>query len=343
MKILVTGSAGFIGYFTAKALLERGDEVIGLDNINNYYDVNLKFGRLNETGIKESDIEYGKFINSSKYTKYKFIKLNLEDREAIQKLFIEEKFDKVCHLAAQAGVRYSIENPYTYIDSNIVGFINILECCRHNNIQHLVYASSSSVYGMNKKVPFSEDDRVDNPISLYAATKKANELMAHTYSHLYNIPTTGLRFFTVYGPWGRPDMAPILFARAIIKGEPIKVFNNGNLSRDFTYIDDIVKGVVKVIDKAPTCDDNQIPNKLFNIGCSNPVNLMYFINTLEEAIGKKANMIMKPMQKGDVYQTYADTTMLEKDFNYKPQTSLKDGIEKFIQWYKIMADKNDKK
>lgn len=332
MKILVTGSAGFIGYFTAKALLERGDEVIGLDNINNYYDVNLKFGRLNETGIKESDIEYGKFINSSKYTKYKFIKLNLEDREAIQKLFIEEKFDKVCHLAAQAGVRYSIENPYTYIDSNIVGFINILECCRHNNIQHLVYASSSSVYGMNKKVPFSEDDIVDNPISLYAATKKANELMAHTYSHLYNIPTTGLRFFTVYGPWGRPDMAPILFAKAIINGEPISVFNNGDLSRDFTYIDDIVNGVVKVIDKAPI-SEGQIPYKLYNIGCSNPVKLMDFINTLEETIGKKAKMIMKPMQKGDVYQTYADTSSLENDFGYKPKIYLKAGIDYFINWF----------
>lgn len=332
MKILVTGSAGFIGYFTAKALLERGDEVVGLDNINNYYDVNLKYGRLKETGIKESDIEYGKFINSSKYTKYKFIKLNLEDREAIQKLFIEEKFDKVCHLAAQAGVRYSIENPYTYIDSNIVGFINILECCKHNNIQHLVYASSSSVYGMNKKVPFSEDDRVDNPISLYAATKKANELMAHTYSHLYNIPTTGLRFFTVYGPWGRPDMAPILFAKAIINGEPISVFNNGDLSRDFTYIDDIVNGVIKVIDKA-SISDSQIPYKLYNIGCSNPVKLMDFINTLEEVIGKKANMIMKPMQKGDVYQTFADTTSLEKDFGFKPYTKLRDGLSSFAKWY----------
>lgn len=331
MKILVTGSAGFIGYFTAKALLERGDEVVGLDNINNYYDVNLKYGRLNETGIKEFDIEYGKLVNSSKYPKYKFIKLNLEDREAIQKLFIEEKFDKVCHLAAQAGVRYSIENPYTYIDSNIVGFINILECCRHNNIQHLVYASSSSVYGMNKKVPFSEDDRVDNPISLYAATKKANELMAHTYSHLYNVPTTGLRFFTVYGPWGRPDMAPILFAKAIINGEPISVFNNGDLSRDFTYIDDIVNGVVKVIDKSPI-SEGQIPYKLYNIGCSNPVKLMDFINTLEEAIGKRANMIMKPMQKGDVYQTYADTSSLERDFGYKPTISLKYGINKFIKW-----------
>jgi len=333
MKILVTGSAGFIGYFTAKALLERGDEVVGLDNINNYYDVNLKYSRLKETGINESDIEYGKLINSNKYPKYKFIKLNLEDREAVQKLFTEEKFDRVCHLAAQAGVRYSIENPYSYIDSNIVGFINILECCRHNNILHLVYASSSSVYGMNKKVPFSEDDRVDNPVSLYAATKKANELMAHTYSHLYNIPTTGLRFFTVYGPWGRPDMAPILFAKAITKGEPINVFNNGDLIRDFTYIDDIVNGVIKVIDKSPI-SDSQVPYKLYNIGCSNPIKLMDFINTLEKAIGKKAHLIMKPMQKGDVYQTYADTLSLEKDFDYKPLTNIQKGINQFVIWYK---------
>lgn len=335
MKILVTGTAGFIGYFTAKALLERGDEVIGLDNINDYYDVNLKYGRLAETGIDKNDVSYGKYAQSTKYSKYRLIKLNLEDREALQRLFVEEKFDKVCNLAAQAGVRYSIENPYTYIDSNIVGFINILECCRHNNIKHLVYASSSSVYGQNVKVPFSEDDKVDNPISLYAATKKANELMAHTYSHLYKIPTTGLRFFTVYGPWGRPDMAPILFAKAISNGESIKVFNNGNLSRDFTYIDDIVNGIIKVIDKSPSINgDSQIPYKLYNIGCSNPVNLMDFIHTLEDAIGKKAEMVMMPMQQGDVYQTYADTSKLECDFEYKPTITLKVGMEKFIKWFK---------
>jgi len=251
MKILITGTAGFIGFHLAKRLLDEGNEVVGLDNINDYYDVRLKYARLKETGISESKIEYGKLVQSKIFEKYRFVKANLEDREFLENLFVNEKFDVVVNLAAQAGVRYSIENPHTYIDSNIVGFMNILECCRHNKIKHLVYASSSSVYGNSDRVPFSEDDRVDYPISLYAATKKANELMAHTYSHLYHLPTTGLRFFTVYGPWGRPDMSPILFAKAITEGKPIKVFNHGDLSRDFTYIDDIIEGVIRVITYMP--------------------------------------------------------------------------------------------
>ncbi|MDR1631533.1 MAG: NAD-dependent epimerase [Dysgonamonadaceae bacterium] len=334
MKILVTGTAGFIGFYVAQRLLEAGHEVVGLDNINDYYDVRLKYARLQETGITENQIEYGRFTQSGKYPKYRFIRLDLEARALVEKLFAEEKFDRVCHLAAQAGVRYSIENPYAYVDSNIVGFIHILECCRHNQIEHLVYASSSSVYGMNAKVPFSEDDRVDYPVSLYAATKKANELMAHTYSHLYQLPTTGLRFFTVYGPWGRPDMAPMLFAKSIDEGKTIKVFNNGNLSRDFTYIDDIVEGVVRVMDHVPAKEDEHPYYRVLNIGNSQPVQLMDFIRTLEAEIGKQAVLEMYPMQKGDVYQTYADTSQLEKLTAYKPQVSLKDGIKNFIAWRK---------
>lgn len=338
MKILVTGTAGFIGFYLAKRLLERGDEVVGIDCINDYYDVRLKYVRLAETGIDaDAASVFGAAVQSSIYPRYRFIRMKLEDREALTSLFAAEKFDKVCNLSAQAGVRYSLENPYAYIESNIVGFLNILECCRHNSISHLVYASSSSVYGMNDKVPFSEEDRVDNPVSLYAATKKSNELMAYTYSHLYGIPTTGLRFFTVYGPWGRPDMAPILFTSAISAGKPIKVFNNGDLYRDFTYIEDIVDGVVRVIDKAPSVGEGDFgaaPSKVYNIGCSNPVNLMEFIRTIETALGKKAEMVMMPMQKGDVYRTYADTSKLEKDFGYKPGTSLAEGIGEFVGWYR---------
>lgn len=334
MKILVTGTAGFIGYHLAKRLLERGDEVVGIDSINDYYDVRLKYARLSETGIAESEIEYGKAVQSTEYPAYRFIKLQLEDRDALQKLFAEEHFDAVMNLAAQAGVRYSLENPYAYIESNVVGFVNLLECARHNPVRHFVYASSSSVYGGNTKTPFSEDDRVDNPVSLYAATKKSNELMANVYSKLYGIPTTGLRFFTVYGPWGRPDMAPILFTKAIVAGEPIKVFNNGNLSRDFTYIDDIIEGVVRVIDKAPaTTDEHPVPAEVYNIGCGHPMQLMDFIRTLEKSLGKKAEMNMMPMQKGDVYTTYADTTKLERDFGYKPHVTLEDGISRFVEWY----------
>ena len=331
MKILVTGAAGFIGFHLTKRLLERGDEVVGLDCINDYYDVRLKYGRLAEVGIEQDKISYGTFTSSSSYSKYRFIQLKLEDRDALQHLFETEKFDKVCNLAAQAGVRYSIENPYAYMDSNIIGFMNLLECCRRYPVQHLVYASSSSVYGANAKVPFSEEDKVDNPVSLYAATKKSNELMAHVYSHLYKIPTTGLRFFTVYGPWGRPDMSPMLFANAITKGEPIKVFNHGDMSRDFTYIDDIIEGTIKVIDKIP---NNTPAYKIYNIGCGHPTPLMDFIHTLEDCLGKKTKMEMLPMQPGDVYQTYADTRKLEEEVGYKANTIIKRGISLFISWYK---------
>lgn len=331
MKILVTGAAGFIGFHLVKRLLERGDEVVGIDNINDYYPVSLKYARLAECGIAEEKIVQGHTVVSSKYEHYRFMRVDIEDKEAVRRLFETESFDAIMNLAAQAGVRYSIENPFAYIQSNIVGFLNLLEAARAYPVRHFVYASSSSVYGGNTKVPFSEDDRVDNPVSLYAATKKSNELMAHVYSKLYGIPTTGLRFFTVYGPWGRPDMAPMLFTKAIMAGEPIKVFNNGDLSRDFTYIDDIVEGVVRVIDKAPV---SEIPADVYNIGCGHPMQLMDFIHTLEDAIGRKAEMVMLPMQKGDVYTTYADTEKLERVMGYKARTSLKEGISEFVKWYK---------
>lgn len=332
MKLLITGTAGFIGYSLTKKLLEINSdiEIVGLDNINDYYDTELKFGRLADLGFGESVISYGKKIVSSLNGNSSFIQFNLEDKVAIDKLFAEEKFDIVCNLAAQAGVRYSIENPYSYIQSNIVGFMNILEACRHNPIKHLVYASSSSVYGMSDKVPFSENDMVDSPVSLYAASKKSNELMAHAYSNLYKIPTTGLRFFTVYGPWGRPDMAPFLFTKAIVNDEPIKIFNNGNMLRDFTYIDDIVDGVIKTLEYIP---QTQIPYKIYNIGNSTPVKLMDFINEIEHSLNKEAQKVFMPMQPGDVYQTYADTSSLEKDVNFKPNTSIKDGVKSFVDWY----------
>lgn len=341
MKILVTGTAGFIGFHLATKLLERGDEVIGLDCINDYYDVNLKYSRLQIHGIMKNDIEYNKISCSEKYKNYKFIKLKLEDKENINKLFKNEKFDKVCNLAAQAGVRYSITNPYVYIASNIVGFINILEACRNNDIKHLAYASSSSVYGLNSKMPFSTSHNVDHPISLYAATKKSNELMAHTYSYLYKIPTTGLRFFTVYGPWGRPDMALFLFTKAIIEGKPIDVFNNGEMKRDFTYVDDIVNGVIKVIDNPPSgnkrwVDDvstSSVPYKVYNIGNSSPVKLMDFISEIENKIGKKAIKNMMPLQDGDVPATWADVDDLIADLGYKPSTPIKKGINNFVDWY----------
>ncbi len=329
-KILLTGTAGFIGHNLAKKLLDRGDEVVGLDNINDYYDTALKYGRLKDAGIEKEDITYGALTQSTIYPNYKFIKLNLEDRAEIEKLFKDENFTDVCNLAAQAGVRYSLENPHEYIQSNIVGFMNILECCRHNNIKALSYASSSSVYGLNKEQPFSTDHNVDHPISIYAATKKSNELMAHTYSHLFKLPTTGLRFFTVYGPWGRPDMAPFLFTKAIINNKPINVFNNGKMERDFTYIDDITKGIMRVIDNPQT---TETPYKIYNIGNNAPVKLMDFIKTLEEKIGKTAEKNMMEMQPGDVYSTYADTSDLIKELGYKPQTPLKEGISEFIDWY----------
>lgn len=336
MKILVTGSAGFIGFHLAKVLLKRGDEVVGLDNINDYYDVNLKYARLNELGIDARHCEERSnpsLIQSSTYPKHKFIKANLEDRDTINKLFEEEKFDIVCNLAAQAGVRYSIQNPYAYIESNILGFINILEACRNYGMKNLVYASSSSVYGLNEAQPFKTTDKTDTPISLYAATKKSNELMAHTYSHLYGINTVGLRFFTVYGPWGRPDMAPMLFSDAILNDRAIKVFNYGKMSRDFTYIDDIVNGIVNIIDLQLKNEDKRA-YKLYNIGNNSPVELLEFIETLEKAIGKEAKKEFLPIQDGDVESTYADVSDLIADFGYKPDTKLSEGINEFVKWYR---------
>ncbi len=346
MKILVTGTAGFIGYHLAKRLLDRDDEVVGLDNINDYYDLKVKYGRLKDCGIEGDEaIEYGKLIKSSKYDNYSFIKLNLEDREGIERLFKEQKFDRVCNLAAQAGVRYSLTNPHAYVDSNMVGFVNILEACRHNNIEHLAYASSSSVYGLNENMPFSTHDNVDHPISLYAASKKSNELMAHTYSHLFNLPTTGLRFFTVYGPWGRPDMALFLFTKAILEDKPIDVYNYGDMKRDFTYIDDIVEGVVRVIDNPPKGNKNwsgknpdpsssKAPYKIYNIGNNNPVKLLDFIEAIEKAIGKEAKKNMLPIQPGDVPATWADVSDLIEDLGYKPNTSIEDGVNSFVKWYR---------
>jgi len=343
MKILVTGTAGFIGYHLVKKLADRGDEITGIDNINDYYDVNLKFDRLEDTGISRDLIEYNVPVQSNKYTNYSFVKLALEDKGNLDRLFRENKFDCVCNLAAQAGVRYSLENPGAYIDSNICGFMNILESCRHNAIKHLVYASSSSVYGMNKKMPYSTSDNVDHPVSLYAATKKSNELMAHTYSHLFSIPSTGLRFFTVYGPWGRPDMSPFLFADAISKGSSINVYNYGDMKRDFTYINDIIEGVVRSIDSPPQALNNEevkgagsettAPYRLYNIGNGTPVKLLDFISAIEDALGKKAEKNLLPMQPGDVYATWADTEDLERDLGYKPKTSLEEGVGRFVRWF----------
>ena len=349
MKILVTGTAGFIGFHLANKLLARGDEVIGLDNINDYYDIRVKYGRLKESGIIDTledggNIEYNKLIQSKKYKNYKFIKLNLEDKENIDKLFKEEKFDAVCNLAAQAGVRYSLTNPMAYMDSNIIGFMNILEACRNFDVKNLSYASSSSVYGLNEKQPFSTHDSVNHPISLYAASKKSNELMAHTYSHLFGIQTTGLRFFTVYGPWGRPDMALFLFTKAIFEDKPIDVYNYGEMQRDFTYVDDIVEGIVRVIDnpakpnekfdgKNPDPASSSAPYKVYNIGNNAPVKLMDFITALEKKIGKTAKKNMLPIQPGDVPSTYADVSDLINDLGYKPQTSIEEGIDKFVDWY----------
>ena len=340
MKILVTGSAGFIGSYVCRCLLSRGDEVVGLDNINNYYDVNLKYGRLGTLGIDKNTVDWYKFVQSSTYKHFRFVRMNLEDKQAMQMLFANEYFDKVVNLAAQAGVRYSIENPYAYVESNIDGFLNVLEGCRHYQVKHLIYASSSSVYGLNGKVPFSEKDSIAHPVSLYAATKKSNELMAHTYSHLYGIPSTGLRFFTVYGPWGRPDMSPFLFADAMLHGRPIKVFNNGDMIRDFTYIDDIVEGTIRTLDHVPVTQksSNGVAYKIYNIGCSHPVKLMDFIHEIESAMGHEAEKIFLPMQPGDVYQTNADTSMLKKEIGYEPMVTLHDGVAKFIQWYK--SEKN---
>ena len=315
MKVLVTGAAGFIGSKLMYTLKERGDEVIGIDNYNDYYDVRLKEGRCRAFGLAVR-------------------KMDIADKAAVDDLFAKEQFDKVVNLAAQAGVRYSISNPYAYLQSNLVGFLNILEACRNFGVQHLVYASSSSVYGMNAKVPYSEDDKVDNPVSLYAATKKSNELMAYSYCKLYGIAMTGLRYFTVYGPWGRPDMAPMLFAKAISKGDTIKVFNHGDMIRDFTFIDDIVAGTIGCLEHLPEPDVNGLRYRVYNIGCSNPVKLMDFISEIEQALGVEAKKDFLPMQPGDVYQTNADTTKLETEIGYKPVVRLHEGINRFIEWYK---------
>lgn len=339
MKILVTGAAGFIGFHLVNRLLEDGHMIIGLDNINDYYQVGLKYDRLAEAGVEQRYIGYNRQIQSKKHQNYRFIKLNLEDETNLLKLFGQERFEIVVNLAAQAGVRYSIENPSAYIHSNVVGFANLLEACRHFPVQHLIFASSSSVYGNNKKVPFATTDNVDHPISLYAATKKSNELMAHTYSHLFNIPVTGLRFFTVYGPWGRPDMAYFLFTEAILKGEAIKVFNEGKMQRDFTYIDDIVEGLAKVLYATPTQNDlsdkgSNANYAIYNIGNNSPVALMDFIEAIENSLGIEAIKEMFPMQAGDVEVTYADISSLKERFDYQPNTSVQEGIEQFVQWYK---------
>jgi len=330
VKYLVTGAAGFIGFTVIKRLCEQGHEVIGIDNLNDYYDVNLKLARLNELDI---------------HSQFTFSKLDLADRDGIAELFSCEKFDRVIHLAAQAGVRYSIDNPMAYADSNLVGHLTILEGCRNNDVKHLVYASSSSVYGLNNKTPFATSDSIDHPISLYAATKKSNELMSHTYSHLYGIPTTGLRFFTVYGPWGRPDMALFKFTKAILDGNEIDVYNNGDMRRDFTYIDDIVEGIIRIQNIIPkknnswqvesgSAADSSAPYKIFNIGNGNPVKLMNFIESLEKSLGVTAKKNFMPMQAGDVYQTYADVDDLFEVTGYKPTMSVENGVDKFVQWYR---------
>lgn len=331
MKILVTGAAGFVGFHLVNRLLQRGDEVVGIDNLNDYYDVGLKLDRLKEAGIDGEKVLTGEQVQSKLHKGYRFCRMALQDSEAIMDLFEREKFDRVCSLGAQAGVRYSLENPKAYIDSNIHGFLGILEAARKFPVEHFVYASSSSVYGNSPDMPLSTDQRTDCPVSLYAATKKSNELMAYTYGHLFGIPSTGLRFFTVYGPWGRPDMAYFSFTRDIIAGKPIRVFNQGDLYRDFTYIDDIVEGVVRVIDRVP---EGEPPVKVYNIGNSDPVRLDRFIGAIETAVGKEAVKEYFPMQPGDVYKTYADVTALENDLGYHPSTPIETGIQKFIAWYK---------
>jgi UDP-glucuronate 4-epimerase len=329
-KILVTGAAGFIGSHVARVLIDRGDTVVGYDNVNDYYDPTLKEARLARLAPEKS---------------FRLVRGDVADRPKLEKLFAEERFDKVIHLAAQAGVRYSLTNPHAYVESNLVGFVNILEGCRHGGVKHLTYASSSSVYGANTKMPFSTHDNVDHPLSLYAATKKANELMAHTYSHLYGLPTTGLRFFTVYGPWGRPDMALFLFTKAILEGRPIDVFNEGRMQRDFTFIDDIVEGVVRVSDRTAAGDPawngskpdpagSRAPYKVYNIGNHDPVELMHLIGTLEKSLGRVAEKRMLPMQMGDVPATYADVEDLERDVGFKPATPIEVGVQRFVDWYR---------
>jgi len=345
MNILLTGMAGFIGYHTATKLSKKGFAVTGIDIINDYYDINIKYGRLQELGIQKSKITKNTKIISNKWENLNFIQADLTEQETLDELFKNGNFDVVINLAAQAGVRYSLTNPKAYVDSNIVGFVHLLESCRHNNIKHLIYASSSSVYGLNETMPFSVYHNVDHPISLYAASKKSNELMAHTYSHLYSLPTTGLRFFTVYGPWGRPDMALFLFTKSIIEEKPIDVYNNGNMERDFTYIDDIVEGIIRVVEnpprgnkewsgKTPDPSSSKAPYKIYNIGNNAPVKLMDFIKSIEQATGKNAKINYMPMQPGDVQSTYADVQKLISDFGYSPNTELQKGVNNFVNWYR---------
>lgn len=344
-RTLITGAAGFIGFHLANRLIAGGDDVVGLDVINDYYDPAIKYDRLARAGIRREGIAYGAMAQSVEHPNYRFIRLGLEDKEGLEALFAREKFEVVVNLAAQAGVRYSLINPQAYVESNIVGFVNLLECCRRHGVAHLAYASSSSVYGLNEKMPLSTHDNVDHPVSLYAASKKSNELMAHTYSHLFGIPTTGLRFFTVYGPWGRPDMALFLFTEAILKGEPIKVFNYGDMVRDFTYIDDIVEGVVRVIANPPKGNpgwsgmrpdpaSSRAPYRIFNIGNQNPVKLTDFIAAIEEELGIKAKRELLPIQPGDVPATSADVSGLMQELGYKPATPVREGIRKFVEWYR---------
>jgi UDP-glucuronate 4-epimerase len=344
-KVLITGTAGFIGYHLAELLLGLGYEVVGLDSINDYYDVTLKYDRLENAGIAHSGIQYGKMTGSSRYSGYRFIQLQLEDKEHLLQLFRDEHFNVVINLAAQAGVRYSLTHPEAYVGSNITGFLNILEACRYNPVENLIYASSSSVYGLNADMPFKVGSNVDHPVSLYAASKKSNELMAHTYSHLFGIPTIGLRFFTVYGPWGRPDMALFLFTDAILKGRPIEVFNHGDMERDFTYVDDIVRGISKMVDhpavafddwnpEKPDPSKSSAPYRLYNIGNNNPVKLLDFIQEIERATGIEAKKIMKPLQPGDVKKTWADVEALVNDYDYRPGTPVAKGISEFIKWFR---------
>jgi UDP-glucuronate 4-epimerase len=344
-KVLVTGAAGFIGFHAVKAFMQAQYSVVGLDSINDYYDVNLKYARLEELGINRADIDWGKKLRSGRFDDFQFVRLTLEDHQGMFDLFKQEGFDYVIHLAAQAGVRYSIENPRVYVQSNIEGFLNVLEACRLNSIRHLVYASSSSVYGKNTLMPFSASDNVDHPVSLYAASKKANELMAHSYSHLYGIPCTGLRFFTVYGPWGRPDMALFIFTRAMLEGRPIEVYNKGEMLRDFTYVDDIVAALLRIADMParpnpewqPTHPDpatSDVPYRIYNIGNSRPAKLMDFISAIEKALGVTAEKLLLPLQAGDVPATFADTKALEHDFGYKPRTPIETGIQAFVDWYR---------
>jgi UDP-glucuronate 4-epimerase len=344
-NVLVTGTAGFIGFHLARKLVDQGYHVTGLDSINDYYDVNLKYDRLSVAGIDREMVAYNQLVTSKTSANYQFIQLKLEDRDALHEWFTNRKFDVVVHLAAQAGVRYSLTHPQAYVDSNITGFLNILEACRHHPVENLIYASSSSVYGLNKNMPFATSSNVDHPVSLYAASKKSNELMAHTYSHLFGVPTIGLRFFTVYGPWGRPDMALFLFTKAILAGEPIEVFNHGNMERDFTYVDDIVGGIERMVGaphpfregwnpESPDPSFSSAPYRIHNIGNSSPVKLTSFIEAIEQALGKKAQRKMMPIQPGDVEKTWADVDSLKQDYHYNPNTPVETGIQRFVEWYR---------